>query len=618
MSRQNRWGRVLLLFSAGLFAWAAVITVTGGFRIDVGPVRVSSRDARRLIVLAVLAAAMAWRLAYRDAVPELSRRLLAAHARLDEFLRASSVRGARASVALAWTLAAAVLVCGIVFGSRVAGGADAYGYVSASVLWHDGRLGIDQHALAGLPWPSAEGSFVPLAYRLGTNGVIGPTVAPGLPLLMAAARAFANCGPYLVVPFCASLLTLATFELGRRLFSTGAALAAAALVACSPVMLFQSLVVMADVPAAAFWISALAAALSAKRGSALLSGALAGIALVIRPNLVLLTVFPWSLAISSRTLRDAVRRTALFAAFTVPAALFVAWVNRRLYGSPLTSGYGDVSGAFAIDHATPNIRLYAQWWLESQGAAAFLFFAALWPRRRANRREVLLVIGHAVCAVFLYVFYLPFDQWWYLRFLAPAIPVAFLLCADAVDWVTARSPSLRVAALIALVGIGASHAFRFIASKDILTNSVAERRRYLDAARYTDRMLPQDAIVLAMQHSGSVRYYAGRLVMRWDVLDPAWLDRALASLHERGVPVFALLEPWEEDDFRRRFADQRALTALDTAVARTENDDVRLYTFEPRPNHAAPADVMTQVQDACVDASPHFVYPDALRRVVMR
>ena len=56
-----------------------------------------------------------------------------------------------------------------------------------------------------------------------------------------------------------------------------------------------------------------------------------------------------------------------------------------------------------------------------------------------------------------------------------------------------------------------------------------------------------------MQHSGSMRYYTGRMIVRWDTLDPAWLDRAVAFLRDRGIATYALLEYWEEAEFRQRF-----------------------------------------------------------------
>ena len=92
--------------------------------------------------------------------------------------------------------------------------------------------------------------------------------------------------------------------------------------------------------------------------------------------------------------------------------------------------------------------------------------------------------------VLLYLFYLPFDQWWYLRFMIPAIPIVLLLCAEAVAWLTQWSTAARAAALMALLVAGGTHAIQFADSKDILTNADAEKRRYLDAAVYVDATPP--------------------------------------------------------------------------------------------------------------------------------
>ena len=613
---RHRWGKRLLIASFALLAWAVVIFATGGFLLDLGPVRVSSRNASRVLVLALALAVIAWRLAYRQWVARRLQQIPSALRRTDESIRFSAATFERVSGPAALGIAAVLLAVAVRYGSRVAGGADAFGYVSESVLWMHGILGIDQAFAAPLPWPNALGSFVPLAYRLGANGVMGPTVAPGLPLLMALAGLFSACGPYLVVPLCGAVLVAATFDLGRRIFSTPTALIASALVACSPVVVFESLVVMADVPAAAMWMCALAAAARATPRSALAAGLFAGAGVLIRPNLLPLALFPWLLSIvrESRPGSMAVR-TGLFAAGSVPAALLIAWVNHRLYGSALSSGYGDLGGVFALQHAAANLRLYPGWWLESHGAIAFLFLAAF-VRGRWYTLERVALVGYAGCVFVLYVFYLPFDQWWYLRFLIPAIPIAFLLTADVLVEATRRSPSLRLAVLIAFAAVAGGHSLRFIGSKDILNNTMAEKRRYLDAAVHIDRTVPPEAAILAMQHSGSVRYYTGRLTMRWDVLDPASLDRAVDALRTRGVAVYALLESWEEADFRKRFAGQRSLEMLTAGAASiSEDGELHLYPLTGAKAPGRAAVIPRAPDDGCVGASPRFVEPEAARRL---
>ncbi len=236
------------------------------------------------------------------------------------------------------------------------------------------------------------------------------------------------------------MLVFFTFQLGRRLFDTGTALAGAALVACCPVMLFMSLTPMADLPSAAFWIAALAMATRGTATATVVAAIFTGIAIVIRPNLVPLAIFPWLMTVvRCQSVAEAARRTGLFAAGSIWAPIAVAWINNLLYGSALSSGYGEVGPAFSFANAVANIRRYPAWWLESQGPIGLLCLISLWRRRGAVLREFLVTIAFAVSAILLYLFYLPFDAWWYLRFVLPAIPVLLLLCADTVAWVARRT-----------------------------------------------------------------------------------------------------------------------------------------------------------------------------------
>ena len=61
----QRLARVLLITSGVLLLRALAVTLTGGFRIEVGSIGISSRNASRIFLFAALPAAPAWRLAYR-------------------------------------------------------------------------------------------------------------------------------------------------------------------------------------------------------------------------------------------------------------------------------------------------------------------------------------------------------------------------------------------------------------------------------------------------------------------------------------------------------------------------------------------------------------------------
>jgi len=350
------------------------------------------------------------------------------------------------------------------------------------------------------------------------------------------------------------------------------------------------------------------------------AGLLTAIAILIRPNLVPLAVFPW-LMVMVRTpgWRDRVIRTALFAVASIPGALGVAWVNSTLYGSPLTSGYGDLGPGFALEYAATNIRRYPAWWLESQGPFAFVFLAAFWfwRRDRPMRREFLVLAGFATTLSLLYLFYLPFEAWWFLRFLVPAVPFLCLLCADVVAQAAGQSATVRVAALAAFTVIVASHVSRFMDTRDILGTGKGERR-YLEPALHLASTIPPDAVIVAMQHSGSLRYYTGRLILRWDELDPSWLDRAVAFLRARGIETYLASESWEEEQIRARFAGQQMLADLDRGpIATARGGDVRIYALQPADPIARPVPVEIPISEdrTCFDISPDFTAPKAIEKL---
>jgi len=156
---------------------------------------------------------------------------------------------------LAVVLALCVVGAGVVWNTRTAAGADAYGYVSQADLWLSRTLFIDQRFAASAPWPLARWTFTPLGYRPEPAGYrIVPSYAPGLPMLMAVAKAMAGeCAKFWIVPLAGGLLVLATYWIGVRIGRPWIGLAAAWLVATSPTMLFMLMAPMSDVPAAAAW-----------------------------------------------------------------------------------------------------------------------------------------------------------------------------------------------------------------------------------------------------------------------------------------------------------------------------------------------------------------------------
>jgi hypothetical protein len=90
----------------------------------------------------------------------------------------------------------------------------------------------------------------------------------------------------------------------------------------------------------------------------------------------------------------------------------------------------------------------------------------------------------------------------------------------------------------------------------------ASERRYTRAADYV-LQLPSRAVLVTMLHSGSIRYYTGRDILRWDLLDPASFDAAVDHVRARGHDVYAVVDVAEESDFTRRLSSTRTVRAVD-------------------------------------------------------
>ncbi len=195
-------------------------------------------------------------------------------------------------------------------------------------------------------------------------------------------------------------------------------------------------------------------------------------------------------------------------------------------------------------------------------------------RRRASEVCPRSLLAAAAVVIAIYLFYQPFPEWWYLRFLIPALVLLLILAsAVAVELATrARMGGVIpiVAVLLAILGT------RVAGDRQAFELQRLEGRYRDTAALVTDR-LPANAVLITVWQSGSVRFHAGREAVLWDSLDPAWLDRAVAWLTERGLQPYFLLERREEPEFRARFRGASALGALDWPPRFDLNRQVRIY-----------------------------------------
>jgi len=548
------------VLAALLAAVAVLLAVSGGVRATVGGLRISARSPLPAAALAA-AAAVAWL--------ALARRAKSIRADLDA---AWTAVDSRRSVVIV-LIAAASAVVSAAFATHSAAGADASGYLSEAAQWASGRL-FYQEPLAGIlgafdPWLTT-----PLGWRPGPlPGWQSPTYPPGLPLLMALPHAYGGAATAgLVVAIGAGLATVSTGMIAARLAGGAAGLLAALVIATNPVFLYQSVQPMSDVPVTAAWMVCWAllawpgvgpafargkaselrrglaeAAVSREGGSRESSVALAGIAcamaVLIRPNLAPLAVVPlFAIGLNAR-------RLVMFSLPVAAAAVVLMWLQWRWYGSPFRSGYGAADELFALANIGANASRYLEW-LTTTAPVLVIAPIGVWLSWRT--RLTRWFAAFAVLVVAAYLVYAVFEVWSYLRFLLPALAVAAVFAGLAIAAGLQRlAGGLRLAALLAVAMGLVAHGVSQARARDTF-RLADQQRRVSQAGAFLDT-LPANTVVVASEQSGSLRYYTGLSIVRWDLASPESLASAVAALGANGQPVVIALDAWEREPFRARF-----------------------------------------------------------------
>jgi len=523
-------------------AYALAVALGGGFALRLGGLRVRSHSwGRPAAVAAIGMMLLGWR--HRGA---LARFLPRAWSSLDTPATARVL----SAVALGWTAVAA-----LTFGAFAVGGSDSYGYASQARLFAQGRL-TDRIPLAGqFSWPDVNATLTPLAYTEAARSdrEIAPTYPPGLPLLMAP-LVWSDRAVHLIVPLFGLVAVWFTYRLGVVLGDGLAGGVAALLLSLSPTFLFHLVQPLSDVPAAACWIAALVVGTHTSRQAAAASGAIVALAILVRPNLA-----PLSCVIGMAVARESEHRWSRIAAFAAPLTVglvLLGAVQAVRYGSPLSTGYGRLEELFSTANVVPNLERYPGWLTETHTPFIWLWLAApLWIARqpRPAIAWVAWVLSLAVWALYLPYGYFGVHEWFYTRFLLPAIPIMLLFSAVILlGIVRRRSMAVRApSVVVVLVVLGT------VLAASARAHGVFEVRRqeqkYPEAARFVRERLPASTVVLAVQHSGSIRYYADRPTIRWDRIDPAHLGDVLAALGAKGFTPVLVADAGEDVEFRNRF-----------------------------------------------------------------
>jgi hypothetical protein len=528
----------------------------------------------------------------------------------------------RLPLLIALVSALAAFVVGVHWGTFAAGGSDSSCYLNQARLFGHFTTHMEQPLITAAPWPNAAWTFTPAGHMPSpvAANLIVPICPPGLPLVMTAAHVV-PFGEMLVVPLCGALVVWCTYLLGQRLDSARTGAAASVLAACSPIFLYQVVQPMTDVPVTAWWLLALVLAIGPGDDSRhpLAAGLAAAVAVLTRPNLLPLALIIGSYlatvttAASGRTSRlsgfsrtsqvSGPRRTSpdppegehhldslWFILGLAPGLALLGMLQARMYGSPWATGYGAPHDLFQASNVLENFRRYSGWLMDTHTPVILLGAVAPFLTRRA---AAWLCLALAVATFAAYLPYRVFDDWWYLRFVLPGIPLMITLSVITIVRIInplANSFSaiqLRRTRLLILVVSVIAVVWVNTARKRSAFNLAQMEHHFVEAGTFSAQKLPDRAAVLTVLHSGAVHYYSGRPTLSWDTLQPGALDKALGFLRSQGLTPVLMFDATEEPAFRARFERASLIGRLDWPPMARIGRTVRVYDPADRARYFA-------------------------------
>ena len=431
------------------------------------------------------------------------------------------------------------------YSADVAGFSDCYGYVSEAVRLSQGRFYEPEQVYSLFGLPEEAGSSHPLGYiEKGSQGTV-PTYPFGYPLIMPAfIKVFGLHGAFWVTPFLAAGTGLLTYLVGRACLGYLGGLIAAGFVLFFPNFLFSTFLPMSDVPATFFTALTLVALLALRPSpfADLLLGASIGFGIWVRPNMVLL-ILPVVVWFVIR--KEWLRLLRVFVAI-LPFILVNAIVNGYLYGSLWKTGYGSppIGDSFfnMLERAKRHLmRLHDQ----QVGLGLFLFAFSLLLGRLSLAHRLLLA---GIFFIFLGFFaaYQWDDAWWYFRFILPAMPAVAVLEASLLLHFISTGRWRRWRTIFLTCGF-MTFAWASInyANANFVFDLKNGQTKYVRAAAMVRNQVKNPALMLAMEHSGSLRFYADLPTTRYDLTSGPELLGMIRAVKKAGGHVYLLVEKGE-------------------------------------------------------------------------
>jgi hypothetical protein len=246
----------------------------------------------------------------------------------------------------------------------------------------------------------------------------------------------------------------------------------------------------------------------------------------------------------------------------------------------LRSGYGSADELFALSNIGANVSRYVAWLMTT---SPMLLVAVIGFWRLRAERVTRALGGFAALVIAAYLVYAVFDDWSYLRFLLPALAAfAILTAIELAAWLDRAAGEAKPVLMFAI-------ALSIVASSIWISRShdtfrlADQLERVEQVAAYIGANVEANAVIVAGEQSGSMRYYTRKPILRWEAATPEAIGRAIRELDQSSRPVYVVLDGWEEARFRSKYtsAPEAALDWPPVLDAGTSNR-TRLWRLSDR------------------------------------
>jgi hypothetical protein len=179
--------------------------------------------------------------------------------------------------------------------------------------------------------------------------------------------------------------------------------------------------------------------------------------------------------------------------------------------------------------------------------------------RNVKLRDRALLISWFGVFLLFYCCYFHYEEWWYTRFLLPGMPALILgsllvvrdlgkffeRSAVAQSWGWLRPAAVTIA-LVIVIGFERQSIERFRLLRIAATSTV-----HSDACQWADGLLPKQSLVVASEMSGAIKFYTGRPIVRYDLVNTDQWRTLQTRAAEKGYRWYALLVSQEVEEAQR-------------------------------------------------------------------